>query len=70
VNYEDRYYTTDVSHSMLQEYLDITHAPKTARASIEAEKRKEEIRAHIFTEAFSSFADKYAPIEPQLKVVT
>ena len=65
----DRYYNVDVNREMLREYLDITHTPKTEHGAEVIRARKMEIRAHIFTEAFSKFAAEYAPTEPELEIV-
>lgn len=65
----DKYYNVDVNREMLQEYLDITHTPKTQYGAEVIRARKQEIRAHIFTEAFAKFASEFAPEEPELEIV-
>ena len=65
----DRYYKVDVNKEMLQEYLDITHTPKTEHGRMVIKARKEEIRQHIAFEAIAAYAAEFAPEEPELEIV-
>lgn len=63
------YYQVEVNRELLQEYIDISHTPKTQHGAIVIQKRKEEIRQHIAFEAIAAFAAEFAPEEPVLEVV-
>ena len=65
----DRYFNCDVNREMCQEYLDLTHSPKTPRSAVAANKRKQEIREYLAFEVISKYADKFAPEDPLLEVV-
>lgn len=70
MTYEERYYQVAVSREMLQKYMDLCNNPKSNFAGKESERQKAEIRMHIFTEAFGSFAHDFGPEEPALEVVS
>lgn len=65
----DKYYAAEVNREILQEYLDITHTPKTEHGAIVIQKRKEEIRQHIAFEVIAAYAAEHAPVEPELEIV-
>ena len=65
----DRYYTAEVNREILQEYLDLSHTPRTEHGAVVIKVRKEEIRQHIAWEVLSAYADEHAPKEPDLEIV-